>query len=79
MCNYHSEEGVDIVEVGIFSPGNDLATFQVNGFKCGIEICYDVHFEELAKAYRRSGELIELALQYDFYSAITNTKEALNH
>lgn len=59
LCNYHSKEGVDIVEVGIFSPGDDLATFQVNGFKCGIEICYDVHFEELAKAYRRSGELIE--------------------
>lgn len=55
MCNYHSEEGVDIVEVGIFTPGDDIATFEVNGFKCGIEICYDVHYEELAKTYRRAG------------------------
>ncbi|KAJ6639595.1 Omega-amidase NIT2, partial [Pseudolycoriella hygida] len=34
---------------------NDIATFQVNGFKCGIEICYDIHYEELAKTYRRAG------------------------
>lgn len=64
MCNYHSEEGVNIVEVDIFKPGNEIATFQVNGIKCGIEICYDVHFEELAKTYRKAGVLIESVILY---------------
>lgn len=35
--------------------GSQLAVIDVNDFKIGIGICYDIRFEELAKLYRKMG------------------------
>ncbi len=36
-----------------FSPGDHFVTFDVNGVKCGLLICYDVRFPELFRQYRK--------------------------
>jgi len=38
-----------------YKPGNQLVTFQHQGHKCGIMICYDGHFPELTRAYADMG------------------------
>ena len=35
-------------ERSIFSPGNSVPLFEVNGVKVGIQLCYDAHFPELS-------------------------------
>ena len=35
-------------ERNIFSPGNQVPLFEVNGVKVGIQLCYDAHFPELS-------------------------------
>jgi len=55
LCDSHFENGDEIVEVGRFSPGNDMTTFEVNGIKCGVAICYDAFFEEFIKMYMMTG------------------------
>lgn len=56
LCDVHFEDGMKIVEVGKLTPGNDITTFDVNGFKCGIAICYDSCFDEYIKLYGKVGE-----------------------
>lgn len=34
-------------EKKVLTPGTDLPIFEVNGFRFGIQLCYDVHFPEL--------------------------------
>lgn len=55
MCDIHLENDVDIVEVDKLSAGNDITTFHVNGFKCGVAICYDANFDEFVKLYGKAG------------------------
>ncbi|XP_074027282.1 omega-amidase NIT2 [Leptinotarsa decemlineata] len=42
-------------ESDILSPGSELVTFDLEGVKVGLGICYDLRFEELAKLYRLQG------------------------
>jgi predicted amidohydrolase len=35
-------------ECSIFSPGNSVPLFEVDGVKVGIQLCYDAHFPELS-------------------------------
>jgi N-carbamoylputrescine amidase len=35
-------------ELNIFSPGNSVPLFEVEGVKLGIQLCYDAHFPELS-------------------------------
>jgi predicted amidohydrolase len=37
------------------SPGDHFVTFKINGVNCGLLICYDVRFPELAREYRKLG------------------------
>lgn len=55
MSDCHFENGVDVVETSLLCPGDDITTFQLNGFKCGIAICYDAGFDEFIKLYGRAG------------------------
>lgn len=57
MCDVHFDNGDKIVEVGTLTPGDDITTFQLNGFKCGIAICYDGCFDEFIKLYGKAGKL----------------------
>ncbi|XP_055326864.1 uncharacterized protein LOC129580449 [Sitodiplosis mosellana] len=66
LCDIHYENGVDIVEVNRFSPGNDMTTFEVNGIKCGVAICYDGFFEEFIKMYAKAGcEVLFIPAAYE--------------
>lgn len=47
--------GITFKESDILSAGNELATFEIDGIKIGLGICYDIRFEELAKLYRLRG------------------------
>lgn len=60
MCDIHLENEIDIVEVDNLIAGNDITTFQVNGFKCGVSICYDANFDEFVKLYGKAGEILQL-------------------
>jgi predicted amidohydrolase len=31
-----------------FTPGNDICVFKTNGFRYGVQLCYDAHFPELS-------------------------------
>ncbi|KAG5894994.1 hypothetical protein JTB14_014880 [Gonioctena quinquepunctata] len=42
-------------ESDVFTPGNELVTFDFYGVKVGIGICYDMRFEEHAKLYGLMG------------------------
>jgi N-carbamoylputrescine amidase len=35
-------------ERNLFTPGNSVPLFEVNGVKLGIQLCYDAHFPELS-------------------------------
>lgn len=39
-------------DLNYFSPGDHFVTFQLNGVKCGLLICYDIRFPELYREYR---------------------------
>merc|ERR1712126_159359 len=42
-------------ESDTLSPGNGLTTFDVEGIKIGLGICYDIRFAEMAQLYNRMG------------------------
>ncbi|XP_030762381.1 omega-amidase NIT2 [Sitophilus oryzae] len=44
--------GITFKESDVLAAGNNLSSFEVNGIKVGLGICYDLRFEELAKLYR---------------------------
>lgn len=43
-----------------YSPGNRCVTFDVNGVRCGLLICYDYRFPELYREYLRLGTQVIL-------------------
>jgi predicted amidohydrolase len=52
------------------SPGDHFVTFDINGVKCGLLICYDIRFPELYREYRKLG--CDLIFQ-SFYNARMET------
>lgn len=44
-------------ESEILKAGNEMATFTVESMKIGLGICYDLRFDELAKLYRKQGNV----------------------
>ena len=42
-------------EPGFYKPGNELVTFNVKGYLCGIMICYDGDFPEMTRSYTHMG------------------------
>lgn len=42
-------------EAAIYRPGEALVTFDINGFKSGVMICYDGDFPEMARSYSNLG------------------------
>lgn len=42
-------------EWAYFTPGNELLMVDINGFRLGVIICYDLFFPELTKSYALSG------------------------
>lgn len=54
--------GIRFKESEVLSAGDKLAIINLDGFKIGIGICYDIRFEELARIYRNKGMSSEIAL-----------------
>lgn len=42
-------------EKSLFTPGEHLAVFELNGIQCGITICYDIEFPEAIRTLARQG------------------------
>ncbi|UCE20566.1 MAG: carbon-nitrogen hydrolase family protein [Gemmatimonadota bacterium] len=53
-------------DLAYYSPGDHFVTFEVNGVKCGLLICYDIRFPELYRAY--STKDVQVIFQ-SFYNA----------
>ncbi len=49
-----------------YSPGDHFVTFEVNGVKCGVLVCYDLGFPELYRQYCRLGTQV---MFHSFYNA----------
>lgn len=49
-----------------YSPGDHFVTFEVNGVRCGLLICYDIRFPELYREYHKRGVRLML---HSFYNA----------
>lgn len=49
-----------------YSPGDHFVTFNVNGVRCGLLICYDIRFPELYRQYHKLG--VQLMF-HSFYNA----------
>jgi len=50
--------GVCFKESDALAAGNTLNTFQLDTFKIGLGICYDIRFSEMAALYRKQGLLM---------------------
>lgn len=44
--------GIQVRESEFFTSGDRLVSFDVDGFRIGLGICYDLRFDEMAKLYR---------------------------
>ncbi len=53
-------------DLKFYSPGDHFVTFEVNGIRCGLLICYDFRFPEL---YREYAKLDVKVMFHSFYNA----------
>lgn len=57
-----------------YSPGDHLVTFEVNGVRCGLLICYDIRFPELYRQY----ELRDVRLMLHSFHNAGSKKETIH-
>lgn len=67
MFDIDVKGGIRFKESDALSPGNNLAILNLDGFKIGIGICYDIRFEELARIYRNNGNHLTFNLKIIFF------------
>ncbi|HOI29307.1 MAG TPA: carbon-nitrogen hydrolase family protein [Melioribacteraceae bacterium] len=53
-------------DLKFFTPGDHFVTFEINGVKCGLLICFDLRFPELYREYKKLG--VDLIFQ-SFHNA----------
>jgi predicted amidohydrolase len=58
-----------------YTPGNHCAVFEVDGFRCGVLICYDYRFPELYRELKRRG--VQVLFQ-SFHNARMDRETFLN-
>ncbi len=49
-------------EVSTICAGDNLAVFDLEGWKCGLSICFDIRFPELFRTYKKAGVEIMFSL-----------------
>lgn len=55
-CDLSRDPSKQIIDEGrIYTAGNELATLELNGFKIGLGICFDVRFPEMFRQYFKKG------------------------
>lgn len=42
-------------EPEMYTPGKELVTFELEGWKCGLATCFDIRFPRLFEAYKKAG------------------------
>jgi len=42
-------------EPDLYCRGGELATFELEGWKCGLSVCFDIRFPRLFEAYKKAG------------------------
>lgn len=42
-------------EPNVYTPGDNLVTFELEGWKCGLSTCFDIRFPRLFEAYSKAG------------------------
>lgn len=57
LCDIKFENGTHLDEVNVFTPGDDITTFQIDDVKVGVCICWDACYDEFIKLYRKVGKL----------------------
>lgn len=55
MFDITGPDGTGYRESALYGPGRDLATFEAEGTRFGLSICYDMRFPEMFLALRRAG------------------------
>lgn len=50
--NHLFTEGAEPV---MYTPGSELTTFELEGWKCGLSTCFDIRFPRLFETYKRAG------------------------
>jgi predicted amidohydrolase len=53
-------------DLKFYSPGDHFSTFDVNGVKCGMLVCYDIRFPEMYREYEKLGAQ---CMFHSFYNA----------
>ncbi len=53
ICDRYDKRFCTGGDLKYFSPGDHFVTFDINGVKCGLLICYDIRFPELYRQYRK--------------------------
>lgn len=59
--------GICFKESDALTAGNTLNTFQLDTFKIGLGICYDIRFPEMAALYRKQGLSFEHVISLSMY------------
>lgn len=49
--------GCRFKESDVFTAGKDFTTFNIGNFKIGVNVCFDIRFDEMARVYRMMGKL----------------------
>lgn len=57
------EGGIRFKESDVLSAGSEFVTFNIEEFKIGLGICYDLRFEEHARVYRNMGKAAYITLE----------------
>lgn len=55
MFDIDTPDGISFRKSDSVKPGDDLATYEVDGLKIGCAICYDIRFFELFLQYQKAG------------------------
>lgn len=56
IANYHKNHLFTAsAEPQLYSAGQELVLFNIDGWKCGLTTCFDIRFPRLFEAYKRAG------------------------
>lgn len=56
VAKYHKNHlFTQSTEPDVYTPGDELITFELEGWKCGLSTCFDIRFPRLYEAYKKAG------------------------
>lgn len=56
IAKYHKNHlFTQSAEPEVYAPGEELVTFELAGWKCGLATCFDIRFPRLFEAYKKAG------------------------